>query len=172
MAVNKLALSASAALTITLNSLGSQSSRASAFVDNATNLYVDAHVSIKFTLNTPGTVGDHGIVNLYAYGSEDGTTYGPSGGPAGKEAIDGTDKAIVVNFNPAPSTLWGCRIGIVHVQTGAAGLAYISPPFGVAQAFGGSMPRRWGIVVENRTNIAFAGSGCTASYTGISSTTI
>jgi hypothetical protein len=172
MAANKIAYAASAALTILLNGLVGASARASAFVDNATNLYVDALVSIKFTLNATGTTGDHGCVNVYAYASEDGTTYGPFGGPAGKEAIDGTDKAITVNFSPAPSTLWGLRIGLVQIQTGAAGVVYVSPPFAVAQAFGGTMPRRWGIVVENRCGIAFAGTGCTASYTGISSTTV
>jgi hypothetical protein len=172
MAVNKLALAASAPLTISLSGLASGAARASAFVDNATNLYVDAHVVIRFTLNTPGTTGDQGSVNVYAYGSEDGTTYGPSGGPSGKEAIDGTDKLITMNTNPAPSTLWGVRIGVVHLQTGAAGNAYVSPPLGVAQAFGGWLPRRWGIVVENRCAIAFLGTGAGASYTGISSTTI
>jgi|SRR6267142_1482475 len=171
MASNKLALAPSAALTITLNSLAAQSARASVFVDNATTLYLDVHVSIKFTLATPARVGDHGAVNVYAYGSEDGSTYGPSGGPNAKEAIDGTDKAIVVNFSPAPSTLWGVRIGVIHIQTGAAGVAYVSPPLGVAQAFGGTLPRRWGIVVENRSGIAFASSGCRASYSGIFSTT-
>src|SRR4029453_11271815 len=107
MASNKLALAPSAALTITLNSLAAQSARASRFVDNATSLHLDAHVSLKFTLATPGRVGDHGAVNVYAYGSEDGSTYGPSGGPSEKEAIDGTDKAMVVNFFPAPATRWG-----------------------------------------------------------------
>jgi hypothetical protein len=172
MAVNKLAYAASTALTITMNSLAGASARSSAFVDNATTLYVDALVSIKFTLNATGTVGDHGCVNVYAYASEDGTIYGPSGGPSGKEAIDGTDKPITVNFSPAPSTLWGLRIGLVQIQTGAANVSYVSPPFAVAQAFGGTLPRRWGIVVENRCGIGFAGSGCTASFTGVSSTTI
>jgi hypothetical protein len=172
MALNKLALSSSAPLTITLNGRTSGQSQASAFVDNATNLYVDAHVSVKVTLAATGTVGDQGVVNVYAYGSEDGTTYGPSGGPSAKEAIDGSDKTITMNTNPSPSTLWGVRIGVVHVQLGAAGTAYVSPPFGVAQAFGGFLPRRWGLVVENRSGIAFAGTGCSASYTGISSTTI
>ena len=172
MALNKIAYGASAALTISLDSLAGASARASAFVDNATNLYVDALVSIRFTLNATGTTGDHGCVNVYAYASEDGTTYGPSGGPSAKEAIDGTNKAIVVNFSPAPSTLWGLRIGLVQIQTGAAGVVYVSPPFAVAQAFGGVLPRRWGIVVENRCGIAFAGTGHTASYTGVFSTTV
>jgi hypothetical protein len=172
MAVNKLALASSAAMTMTLNGVASGATRASAFVDNATNLYVDAHVSVKVTLVTPGTTGDQGCVNVYAYGSEDGTTYGPSGGPSGKEAVDGTDKTITLNTNPSPSTMWGVRIGVIQVQVGAAGSSYVSPPLGVAQAFGGFLPRRWGIVVENRSGMAFAGSGCSASYTGISSTTI
>ena len=54
MASNKLTLAPSAALTITLNSLAAQSARASRFVDNATSLYLDAHVSVKFTLAESG----------------------------------------------------------------------------------------------------------------------
>ena len=136
MAVNKLALATSAPIAITLASLASGQSRASAFIDNASNLYVDAHVSVKFTLNTGGTTGDHGCVSIYAYGSEDGTTYGPFGGPAGKEAIDGSDKVITMNVAPPPSTLWGVRIGVIQIQGGATGSAFVSPPLGVAQAFG------------------------------------
>ena len=84
--------------------------------------------------------------------------------------IDGTDKAI--NTGSAASAMWACRLCAISVQTGSAGASYVSPPLGVAQAFGGVMPRRWGIVVHNRAFLAFDTTGCSASYTGISYTTL
>jgi hypothetical protein len=174
MANNRLALAASQPFAITLDSLAVGAARSSAFVDNATTLYVDAHVSVKFTLvvGTSAAYGqaEHACVYVWAYAMEDGTNYGTSGGPGGREAIDGTDKAIIASGNA--STSWSCRLCAISVHAGAGGVSYVSPPLGVAQAFGGVLPRQWGIVVHNRANIAFASTGCSASYTGISSTTL
>ena len=169
MASNKLTLAPSAALTITLNSLAAQSARASRLVDNATSLYLDAHVSVKFTLAESGKVGDHGAVNVYAYGSEDGSPYGPSGGPSAKEAI---------------AVQTGDRRQLFAGPEHAVGRAHRGDPYsdrrdgrrlrlaaaGVAQAFGGTLPRRWHRR-EHRSGVAFAGTGCSASYSGIFSTT-
>lgn len=170
MPINRLALGASTGFAITLDSLATLTARASAVVDNTTNLYVDAHVSVKFTMaagTLTGTNEDH-YVAIYVYGSEDGTTYGPFGGPSAREAIDGTDRVVSIN---STSTFFTMRIGMVNVLLGSGGLAYTSGPLGVAQACGGIMPRRWGIVVHNKTGLAFAATGHSASYSGIGSTT-
>jgi hypothetical protein len=168
MPINRLTLAASAPIAITLDGLARGAGRASAFVDNATNLYVDAHVSVKFTLDVTAGPVDHNVVYIHAYGSEDGTLAGPSGGSSGREAIDGTDKAITIST--LPTALWTVRLCALTVHTGAGGSVYVSPPLSVAHAFGGVLPRRWGLVVANRSPFAFA-TPCSATYTGISSTT-
>jgi hypothetical protein len=176
MANNKVAFATSTPFAITLDSLAVAAGRSSAFVDNETSLYVDAHVSVKFTLAATVSPAygqaEHQCVYVYAYGSEDGVTYGAYGGGSTgtRELIDGTDKAITTGGSA--SALWACRLCAIAVHPGASNVVYVSPPLGVAHAFGGVLPRQWGIVVVNRANIAFASSGCSASYTGISATTL
>ena len=63
---------ASAALTITLNSLASAGVRQSTAVDNTSNLYVDAIVNVIAVLAS-GTPSSG--INVYVAGSEDGTNW-------------------------------------------------------------------------------------------------
>jgi hypothetical protein len=37
----------------------------------------------------------------------------------------------------------------------------------VAQAFGGSLPTKWGIVIVNRSNVALDTTGNSAAYQGV-----
>lgn len=123
-------------LTCTLASLGSGSSRESTAVDNSSDLFLDVLMQLQIKSGASGTATT-GYVNVYAYGTCDtGTTY--------TEGATGTDAAITLT-SPTNLRLIG-RLNVVANST-----TYKSSPFSVAAAFGGSMPKKWGIVVENQS---------------------
>lgn len=147
----KAAFGTSAGFTITLNSLAAAGARESTAIDNSSNLYLDALIRVTATLAAGSPASDKAIY-IYAYGSEDGTNYGDN--------ATGADAAITLR---TPTNLR--LIGVISTPDSGA-LTYKSQPISVASAFGGILPRRWGIVVQNKTNLAF-GTGCTATYSGL-----
>lgn len=155
MATRKVTFATSTALTITLNSLASSATagRESTAVDNTTNRYLDALVQVTVTLQTGTPANDKGVY-VYAYGSEDGTVY--------TDNATGSDAAITLRD---PSAL--VLIGFIPCPD-SGGVTYESSPIAVARAFGGRLPRKWGIVVRNYTNVALhASAGNAATFTGI-----
>jgi len=127
------------AITITVASLANNSARQSTVIDNSTNVYLDALVQLKIKTNASGTATT-GYVNIYAFGTVDGgTTYTENAGA--------TDAAITLT-SPPNAVLIG-RINCVANAT-----TYYSIPMSVAAAFGGVLPEKWGIIVENKTGAA------------------
>jgi len=154
MANIKTAYGTSTAITCTLASLAAGASRESAAIDNQTDLFTDALVSVTVKL-AAGTPSNESTIIVYVYGSGDGTNY--------TDNATGSDAAITLRSRPIMN-------GIGTIATpDPGGLVYKGGPWSVAQAFGGVMPRKWGIVVRNMTNLAFdATEGNHAkSYTGI-----
>lgn len=117
-------------ITITLGSLASGSWRQSAFVENTTNLLMDAFVQL--VVKTGATAA--GTVDIWLYGSIDGSTY--SDGATGLDAA----------FTPTSSPN---LVSLGSVNTPTATTSYTSRLFSVAQAFGGSIPKQWGLAVRN-----------------------
>jgi hypothetical protein len=144
------------AITITLNSLASSQTvgRASTAVDNTSNLYLDALVSLILPLGA-GTPANDKATYVYAYGTTDGSNY--------SEGVSGSDASFTIN-NPSGLKM----IGVIPMPTG--GITYNGGPYSVAQAFGGVLPEKWGIVVVNYSGLALASSGCSANYQGASAT--
>jgi hypothetical protein len=130
------------ALTITLASLAQAAARSSLAVDNTTNLFLDALVQLQIEL-AAGTPGSDKAVYVYAYGTVSSATE-----DWGDTEIDGTDKAITMDDPPNLRLM-----GAINAPTSAG--VFESVPMSVAAAFGGVLPRKWGIVVHNQTNIAF-----------------
>lgn len=157
MADIKQGLASSAALTITLASLASSATagRESTAISNATNLYLDALVQVKVKLAT-GTPANDKAVYVYAYGSEDATDYGGD--------ATGTDAAYTQK-DPTNLRL----LGVIACPDSGA-LTYRMNPVSVASAFGGALPRSWGIVVRNYTGVALDSTGNEATYSGIYAT--
>ena len=153
--VSKIKYGTSTAITITLASLGSSATvgRESTAIDNSTNRFIDALVRVTLKTDT-GSIGNESAAYVYAYGSEDGTNY--------PENITGSDAAYT---QLAPTVLR--LIGVVPLL--AQSTTYKSQPMSVAQAFGGRLPRKWGIVVRNYCGIAMTGTAGdhAAYYTGI-----
>jgi hypothetical protein len=92
---------------------------------------------------------------IYAYGStDDNTSY--SGGASGSDASYSTDAS-------PPNLVY---LGTVNVSSSAA---VQSQPFSIARAFGGVVPKYWGIVVYNVTGGALdsSSSNLGAWYQGV-----
>jgi hypothetical protein len=144
----------STALTITLASLANAAARESQAVDNGTTLYLDAIVYLSCKLAT-GTPASDKAIYVYAYGSEDGTNYGDN--------ATGANASLTMR---SPTNLR--LIGVIATPDSGA-LTYKSQPMSVAAAFGGVMPRKWGIVVENKTNLALDSTEAnhTKTFTGV-----
>jgi hypothetical protein len=140
------------AITCTITSLGSTSARQSTAVDNSTNLYLDALVFV--TVKTSASaLGAGPYVNVYAYGTADGgTTY--------TDGATGSDAAYTL-ISPPNLKL----IGII--STPSTSTSYKAGPFSVAQVFGGVLPEKWGIIVENQTGQSLDASVGAAIYQGV-----
>jgi hypothetical protein len=136
----KQAFGTSTNITCTLASLGA-ASRESTSVDNGTNLYLDALVQLQIKLQTGTPTGDKAIY-VYAYGSEDGTDY--------TDNATGSDASITLR---SPTNLR--PLGVIACPDSGA-LTYRSHPMSVAAAFGGVLPRKWGIVVQNLTGVTLS----------------
>lgn len=130
-------------MSLTLASLGSTSQRASSAVDNSTDLFLDALVFLTLRSNASGT-STTGAARVYAYGSTDG-------GANYTEGASGTDAAITLTSPPNARL-----IGLVNMV--ANGVTYKGGPFSVGAAFGGVLPQKWGIIVENVSGAVFDGS--------------
>lgn len=126
------------AITCTIASLANTAARSCLAIDNTANLYLDALVQIQITSAAAAT-SSTGYVNVYAYGTVDnGTTYAENAG---------TDAAITLT-NPPNVKLIG-RLNVVANAT-----VYRGEPFSVAAAFGGALPDKWGIIIENQSGAA------------------
>ena len=149
----KEAFGTSTSITITANSLGSGSARESTAVDNTTNLYLDAIVRVSVNV---GTVAAPKEVRVYVVGSEDGTIY--------EDPATGSDAAITLEDPPVTKLA-----RVIPVPTSSKTYEAL---FSVAQCFGGVMPRKWSIIIDNQTGAALAASGNSASYTGVYNTVV
>lgn len=150
MATTKLQYGDATALTITVNSLASGSARESTAVDNTTNVYVDAmlYVALKLTAGTPADG-----IDVYLYASADGTNY--------DDNATGSDAAITLRTNPN-------FVLLGRIQTATAGaLTWKKSFLSIAAAFGGVMPRKWGVIIVNNSGFAFDSSGNSITYSGI-----
>lgn len=119
--------------------LANTGARASTAVDNSSSLYLDVLVQVVIK-SAASAVSATGYVNIYAYGTTDGgTDYA--------EGATGTDAAITLT---SPTNLR--LIGTLNVVANA--VSYTSEPMSVAAAFGGVLPQKWGIVIENQSGAA------------------
>lgn len=134
--------------TITLASLASDTTlvagREGTAIDNAgTDDAIDATVGGKVTTGTSPTAARQ--IEVWLYGSYDGTTY--SGAATGSDA----------NLTPAEKTLLKLLTIIPTVNT--SNKTYPWGPFSVAQAFGGTLPRKWGVFIVHNTGVALNATG-------------
>lgn len=134
-------------LTITLTSLASDTNlsagRASTAVDNSTDQYIDFLVGGRVTTGTSPTTNRQ--IEIWAYGSYDGTTY--SAGASGSDAAfsPGVEKPLMKLLQIIPTD-------------GTSNRTYEWGPCSIAQAFGGTCPPKWGVYVVHNTAVALNGT--------------
>lgn len=121
-----------------------------------TNNIVDCIVRV--TIKGAGTVASPFAANVFVFGSEDGTTF-----PDDATATV-TTGALTLSANG--SNLTAKFLGQVAVPTAAS---YDSQPWSIAAAFGGILPRKWGLIIQNQTGASLdaTASNHTASYTPV-----
>ncbi len=139
-------------ITITLNSLATSSTagRESTAIDNTSNKFLDALVTVILKVAT-GTIANDKCAYVYAYAG-DGVNL--------TDNATGSDAAVTFT-DPKSFVL----IGVVPMPAQSA--TYEKVAMSVAQAFGGVLPPKWGIVVQNYCGINLDSSGNSASYVGV-----
>ncbi len=154
MASIKIAFGTPTALTKTNANLADSATAGwkSNSVDNSSNLYLDALVSIELAaVNT--APGSSKAIFLYAYSLIEGSAYASTG----DGTIDGTEGTVTFpSFLTLPVVLPVLGVVGYPVQNKAIN----SPVFSVASCFGGILPPKWGIAMINH-------SGMTLNVTNI-----
>lgn len=149
---------ASTSLTWTLNSLATDSTlligRASTSVDNTADLAIDALVGGQFVSHSVAPTVNKQI-EVWCYGSFDGSAY--------NSVATGTDAGLTVTANT--KTLM--RLLTIIPTDAATSFTYTWGPFSVAQAFGGIVPRKWGLWSVQNTGQILNAAGNLAKYTPV-----
>lgn len=148
-------------VTITYTSLADGGYRQSDAVDNSSYKYVDALVGGIVRIGSPTA---DGTIAIYAYGSYDGTEY-----TAGLTGSDGTITWGTTGNTGADGYLNLPLLGVISVDGSDDDDYARFGPYSVAQAFGGILPQKWGIVVKNSTGASLQGTQTSSEcqYTGI-----
>jgi len=134
--------------TITLASLASDTNllagREGTAIDNAgTDDAIDAMVGGKVTTGTSPTAARQ--IEIWLSGSYDGTSY--AGAATGSDAnLTLVEKTLLKLLTIIPT---GSTSNVTHTWG----------PFSVAQAFGGTMPRKWSVFVVHNTGVNLNSTG-------------
>jgi hypothetical protein len=153
-----LVYSAETALTVTnLHSLASAATTAwrSAAIDNSSDAYLDAmvQVALNFANTAPGS---DKCAYIYGWSGSDATY------PSNITGSEGTVTIPTIATNPT-----GWRLLHVLPYTTQNETA-VSPFFAVGWAFGGYLPRKWGLAIVNFSGAALEASGSSVVWRGIS----
>jgi hypothetical protein len=144
MATISMSYSAAKTVTITLNNKASNVYQQSAVVDNTTDLFVDALLGGSIQTGTSPTANT--VFEVYVYGTYDGVNY--TAGCSGSDAVytaDGEEDEL--------RFLTSITVDATSDQD------YVFGPVSVAQAFGGVLPSKWGVVVRNGTGVTTNATG-------------
>lgn len=129
----------------------------SAVIDVSSNLYLD--ILAQIVLVSSGTVASNKLALLLAYASLDGgTTY--------SDACSGSEGALTFTGDP-PNLAY---VGTLAMPTNSG--TFRSPAFSLAKAFGGVLPPRVGLVIQNQSGVALAASGNLVKHMGMYITSV
>jgi hypothetical protein len=132
--------------TITLASLASDTNLVAGregTVVSHEDAEIDSIVGGKVTTGTSPTTARQ--IEVWAYGSYDGTSY--SGGATGSDA----------NLTPQEKSL--LRLLTIIPTVATSNQAYTWGPFSMAQAFGGTLPRKTGVFIVHNTGVNLNSTG-------------
>lgn len=140
------------------NSLASSTTAAasSAAITVGTSANVVDHL-VQLTLTGPATMTATAatMVNVFVYGSADGTVW--AGDSITNELVDGTDKAIVFSVNGKNALFLGTIP--MTLTTAGTSTVYKSEPFSIASVFGGILPAKYVVAINNAAGAALPASG-------------
>jgi len=137
----KQAFNAYGTFSCSVASLANGSARQSSVIDNSSGLYLDAFVKFKVKTNSNTGVTSLGYIEVFAFATVN------SGGFF-------TDNAGATDAAITPSA--AIRIGTFPAI--ANNTTYYSQAMSVAEAFGGKLPYKWGIIIKNSTGAALDGT--------------
>ena len=122
-------------MTITLNGLSNTATQYSTFVSSTSTAthFLDALVTASCYIATAPTSDQ--AVYFYAYGTVDGSNY--------TDDVTGTDGRLSTGARNARS------IGVLSMTS--PNVSMRGGPWSIAQAFGGVLPRAWGVIAVNST---------------------
>lgn len=161
----KFAYASSAAFTITLASLATSATfvagREGTAVSNTTNKYLDYLIGGKITTGTTPTAAKE--IRIYAYASVDDTPIYP-------DVLDGTDSAETITSADILDAMLPL-IGSTATSS-SSDIAYWFKAVGLAQFFGGLIPKNFGLFVAHNTgvNLNSTGGNHVLSHTGVYAT--
>lgn len=148
----KPAYGASSALTLTLNSLASDTNllagRSSTVVDNTSNLSDDELITVVIKTGTSPTAGSQ--VNVYAWSILDDT-------PTYPDTITGADAN--TTLTSANTQNAGALKFAGAIAVDATSNRPYDMTFSLAALFGGNVPKKWGIFVSQGTGAALNSAG-------------
>lgn len=140
-----------APVNVNLVSLASAAAQGSDAIDNSPNSFLDAQLTLLINVATGSPSGSK-VINIYGYRSIDGTNY--------DDAATGTAGSVTVG---SPTNL----VLLESINVAAGNKTYSKQIASLAKSFGGVLPIKWGIVVENQTGLALGTSGHQVQYRGL-----
>jgi len=152
MATSKIAYGVTADLAITSadgNGVGIWCS--SAIFDNSTVANIDVIIGGSLQV---GAVTSDGTIDIYVSGSWDGIEFTAGVDIGDSDITWGTTGSTHINgeFDLV-------FLGSISVNTADDDNDIVFGPFSIAQAFGGTIPQKFAIVIENNTDIALNATG-------------
>lgn len=147
MADIKLAFGAATAFTKTNAGLADSVTAGwkSNSIDNTSNLYLDALVSIELAAVNTAPANEKALF-LFAYSLIEGTAYASTG----DGTIDGSEGTVTF---PSVATLSIVLPILGILPYPVQNKAINSPAYSVAACFGGILPPKWGVAMINRTGM-------------------
>lgn len=138
----KIVYAASLTATVTLTTLAQGSARQSVMFTNTASNYLDGSMLISLK-TTSGTHGSDLCCYCHFYASPDGTNFS-------SPVTTSSDIALTISTG---MNLEGPTV--INFGTSVTGLYTATKVVGsVAAVFGGQLPQNFGVVIENRTNLA------------------
>lgn len=137
---------APSAFALTLTALGAAASRESILIDNTTVMYDDYMLQLKISPSAAATMGADRACYIWFGCTVDGTNW--------DQPCTGADAAITIGTY---HSLKGPAVLAIPEAFGTGG-AYEIGIGSVASFFGGNIPPKWNIVIENQTNSALNGT--------------
>ena len=141
-------------ITITQAGLANNAYRQSTAFDNSTVRYEDGILGGSIQVGTSPT--DKTTLEIFLYGTFDGTNY--------TAGCSGTDGAYTADGEEGLLP----RAAIIYVDT-TTDQDYVWGPISVAAAFGGVMPQKFGVVVQNKSGVTTHATGTNnmVKFTGV-----